>query len=65
MRLFEKIRAQRAIMQRARAAAAAGQDMDEWQAAEIEAAEKDGNASVWIELIMALLPLIIALFQKK
>ena len=63
MRLIERIRNQVAILRRARQAAEAGKSMEEFQADEIEVAERDGNPAI-IQLIIALLPLIIAIFEQ-
>ena len=64
MRLIERIRAMQGILRRARAAAEAGKNVEEWEAEELEEAERAGSIGIWIQLIMALWPLIVAIFEQ-
>jgi hypothetical protein len=63
--LRERRQARREILAKAREYAAAGKSIDELQADLLDAAEeKDGDITVWIQLITVLLPLLLELFAK-
>jgi hypothetical protein len=59
MKFAERIRVSRQVLNSARDAAAAGTSFDEWQQQQASTAD-----SGWLEILMMLLPLILALFNR-